>query len=318
MPHLRTVNLIVTCSSRKARQPDSHRLVRNLPKAPIGKRAAHWIEALSTAPQSSWSPAAELYQGEHWSVVRQLIQSRPDEGAWRTRVWIASAGCALISPEMLIPSYGATFSPRDPDSVGRTSVDRRAWWTAVSQNLPAEDSNARSVADVAKRYPEDPILVAASPEYLDAMADDLSSAREALTERILLTILCRRGTLPRALETSKVYLSAQISSTLGGTLSSMNARVLLWLVNSGAESLAQPDVAALISQLVTSSPARPVHNRARATDQEIVSHITQCLGADRQVSGSKALRQFRDAGRAAEQKRFQSLFRAAYEELSNA
>ena len=317
-PEVKTVNLIVTCSSRKSRRSDPIRLVRNLLEETTRTRGGLWVDTLSLSPQSCCTPASEMYQGEHWSVVRKLIAWRTRNKDWQTRVWIASAGCALISPETRIPAYGATFAPRDPDSVGSTSIERREWWRVVSQGLSDGRGGTRSILDLARRFPDDPILVAASPEYLDAMADDLASAREALTRESFLTILCRRGTLPGWLESSKVYLSADLSSSLGGTLTSLNARVLLWLLRVDAQSFARSSVADLISQLQAESRPRPLHNRERATDEEILAHIRQCLAADRRVSGSRALRKFRDAGRAAEQKRFQHLFRTASQELSNA
>ena len=171
---------------------------------------------------------------------------------------------------------------------------------------------------LAERHPESPLIVTASPEYLDAIADDLTAAEQRLADPGLLTILCRRGSLPGLLEARKIYLSAELSSALGGTLLSMNVRVLLWLLQGGTREFHHAEIRRSIDELRAKSTPRIVPTRQKVSDTDIWSHINTCLKLNRNISGSAALKALRNQGLAAEQKRFQKLFAAVREETHHA
>src|SRR5581483_11722789 len=93
------------------------------------ERAAGWLKLLRRGTAGT-VPAAELYLGDHWAVVRELA-TRPG-----VRVWVCSAGYGLVSVESPLRPYSATFAAGEPDSVCVGAEDvtatRRAWWRALA------------------------------------------------------------------------------------------------------------------------------------------------------------------------------------------
>jgi hypothetical protein len=157
------------------------------------------------------------------------------------------------------------------------------------------------------------MLVAGSAEYLDAMSDDLVVARGRLGTPELLTILCRKGAIPASLAASEVRISADLATVLGGALTSLNARVLKWLVVEHPELDQRSSIERSIQELGATAFVRDVPVRNKTTDDEIRQFISNSLIEDRGLSGTVLLRRFRTSGRAAEQKRFRGLFHSTKE-----
>jgi hypothetical protein len=308
------VNVVVTCSHRKSATAESALLARNLPQGSVKGRAEEWGNRLRQTASNLYR-AIDLYQGDHWATVRTLIGDGERLIDRRVNVWIASAGCGLIFPGTPIPAYGATFSTRDPDSVVSRPEARREWWGALARLKWRDKKWPSTVAAIAALYPNSPLLVAASPDYLDAMADDLSAAREKLSDSQYLSILCRHGALSGFLEDSKVYVSADLSSKVGGALTSLNARIVKWLITAGPNILSLSSVSGAVESLRQQCEPRRLPVRRKTTDAEIIEYIRPRLLSNQLLSGSAALSAFRSDGKAAEQKRFHRLFRAAREEV---
>jgi hypothetical protein len=148
------------------------------------------------------------------------------------------------------------------------------------------------------------------------MADDLLRAQNLLSGSQNLSVLCRQGALSGQLEECKVHLSADISSRMGGSLTSLNARLVKWLITDGPKALSHREVHRTVEALHQRSSTRHVPTRQRTTDEEIKTYIRCRLLSKELLSASAALAAFRIAGKAAEQKRFHELFRAAREEVS--
>ena len=129
----KTVNIVVTCTSRKTR--DSARALSCTRRARARpSKTAHRTGSNGLALMATRRPSrSQLYCGEYWSVVRSLPAVARDSGL-TARIWICSAGYGLISPESQICSYSATFSPYERDSVTRGfDADARRsaaqqWW----------------------------------------------------------------------------------------------------------------------------------------------------------------------------------------------
>lgn len=101
------VNLIVSCTKRKARAARAALRLRDLePTATV----AEWVRRLQ-AERSDLLPARDLYCGDHWAVVRSLADGVPANGQ-AVRVWVCSAGYGLITPASRLAAYDATFTPR--------------------------------------------------------------------------------------------------------------------------------------------------------------------------------------------------------------
>jgi hypothetical protein len=257
--------------------------------------------------------AKALYQGDHWATVRPLI-ANPWAGTAKVQVWIASAGCGLISPETLLPAYAATFSSRDLDCVGKTSQARRAWWDNLS-SIDFNETTPRSLAALAERHPDSPLLITASPDYLDAMAPDLTVARDRLSPAVSMVVLCREGSLPGEMDGAKIHLSADLASSLGGALTSLNARVLVWLLTRPKQIFSYDAILHAISGLRSQSLPRQHIARQRSGDSGIRDYIRRRLMDDVSLSGSAVLREYRRSGMAAEQGRFRALYLEVKQEV---
>lgn len=309
-----TINVVVTCSNRKSASADSTLLVRNLCEGNNRARSKEWVRRLK-AWKGDRFPARDLYQGDHWAVVRSLLAPAKASSGVQVNVWIASAGCGLISPSSMIPAYGATFAGRSADSVVARREFRREWWQSLADLRWDGDRSPKSVAEVAARYPATPIVIAGSPEYLDAMADDLARAKDVLSDSSSLIVLCREGALPDELEQNKVRTSASFAPQLGGSLTSLNARLTKWLIGQSPESLNVAEASRRIEKLRRQTASRPILIRRKATDEQIKAYVAGRLRKGERMSSSTALVDFRLTGQAAEQSRFNRLFRAVQEEV---
>jgi hypothetical protein len=299
------INLVVTCTNRKCAAPISALKARNLRGRSINSRRNSWALKL-TAEQDDAKPAAEVYKGDHWSVVRSigLIKSPT-----KINVWIASAGYGLISPASKIVPYAATLSPRHEDSVAKNSEERRAWWAGMIEAPPISPAKLpKSLQEVARKFPSSPLVVAASSEYIDAMTDDILGAQGRLDDPSLLSILCRKGAAPPELREGSITLRADLSTVLGGALTSLNARVLRWLVVQESEKLTAQAISRLLAGLACQSKARVIPKRTKLTDDEVKQQIYDAIETASRVSKTALLKTVRESGLAVEQRRFARIY----------
>lgn len=307
------LNVVVTCSSRKSVKPAPDFSIRSLPGNTLLQRFDNWRRRIEEAEPAKRLLAKDLYQGDHWATMRRLIEN-PSLQKAKVQVWIASAGCGLISPQTHLPAYAATFSSRDLDCVGTTSQTRRAWWSSLS-SLSFKETIPRSLTALAECYPTSPLLVAASPDYLDAMGADMIGARDRLRTADSMTVLCREGSLPGELDEAKVYLSADLATSLGGALTSLNARVIVWLLSRPQQIFRHDAILHAISELRSASLPRQHVVRQKGSDSSIRDYIRRRLQDNAALSGSAALADYRQSGMAAEQSRFRTLYLEVKQEV---
>jgi hypothetical protein len=305
------INLVVTCSNRKSVPASPSLQARNLRGRSFEMRRSSWTKRLSDVGHAVL-PATEVYQGDHWSVVRSIGLLTP---LGHVNIWIASAGYGLITPTSPIAPYAATLSPRHLDSVARDSNERREWWSGlIERPLVADLTVPRSLRDVARKFKHSPLLVASSSEYIDAMANDLVAAREELEDPILLSVLCRKGAAPPELRDVSITLQASYSSVLGGALTSLNVRVLRWLIEQSTAKLTRHTVAQLLAELAAQSTVQPIPKRAKLTDAQVKDQIHAALHVTARISQSALLRVVRNNGLAVEQRRFARIYNEVMEE----
>ncbi|WP_109485786.1 hypothetical protein [Occallatibacter savannae] len=291
-------------------------MVRNLPyTGDISTKCELWKERLLSVGSDKRLPAFDLYQGDYWANIRRMVGAVQTKSCIDVRLWIASAGCGLICPSTLIPPYSATFAPYGADTVSSEIGELRQWWKLLSSIRIGNEAH-RSISGLASEDPESLLLVTGSPAYLQAMADDLQQAVSKIRHGANLTILCRRGALPGELEQFKVHLTANMRSVVGGALISLSARVLAWLVCNHPLALNRPGIETALRQLNMDSGEFVVPKRKRATDEEIKDFISDRIEEDIRVSRSSVLTAFRRSGNAAEEKRFQMLFREVKEKVN--
>lgn len=313
----KSINVVVTCANRKTVPAESDLEIRTLKAKGTTNRAQHWIRRLSARSRSAAIVADALYCGEHWSVVRS-IPAVAERAGRSPRIWICSAGYGLISSQSRVHSYSATFAPSDVNSVtnGSQGRDRREaankWWTKLAQWKGPSPQSVRTFSKLARKHPNDPLLVVASRDYLLAVEDDLKNAAKELRSPSLL-MLISAGT--RQLGTLSAHLlpcDARLQRCLGGTRVSLNARIARHLIgNSTASKIDVSSAKGYLATLLRAQPHIVGHPRIRSTNAEVKRFIKQEVTAGRVTSPTKMLGRFRATGRACEQSRFGHLYRTA-------
>jgi hypothetical protein len=305
----RAVNLVVSCSNRKRHETAPGLAAGELDGTDMRKRLRTWMERLRTANAEEY-PAENLYMGEHWSVVRNIPRDAMDKG-WRVRLWICSAGYGLIQPSTRIKPYQATFSPGAKDYVAHGSVNHAAtqsWWAgACSYAFPREANFPRSLMALAQAFPRTPLIVALSADYLNAVGADLRGVLQLNFFRRHLSIISCGTRGEHHWNENLLPCDGRLSASVGGTLTSLNARIARFLFSFQAD--AEPSIhhmAALVSSIEIRTKA-PV-TRAQQPDIEVARFIQARLKKTPLASKTRLLEEFRAAGKACEQKRFGELY----------
>lgn len=279
---------------------------------PIARLAEQWIRRLLKQMPDAL-PARDLYSGDHWHAVRSIIDHPPT--VHRTvQVWVCSAGYGLVPVEAPVAAYSATFTPGDPESVchegGRTLRDvLPVWWATLARQKP-DDSGPKTIADIARMFPEDFLLVALPSTYLTAVQIDLENAIRAIRSSDQLAILSVGGTGSTGLLPNFLSADARLRTLVGGSLNALNARLARLLISElGHKPVSLERCRRFLSKCLESTPQLIVPNRIAASDKEIKSIIRKYLAEDPRAAPTPSLKRFRDGGMACEQKRFVALFK---------
>jgi len=276
-----------------------------------------WVDRLESLPAKR-TAVESLYAGDHWKVVRTLQRSATASGL-RATIWVCSAGYGLLPLDVEIKPYSATFSNRDSDSVCRwsdqedESLARRtqSWWLRMTNWRGPTGAKARSIAAIAERQPTVPLIVVVSATYLSAITADLLKARELLADPDLLTIVSAGTHSLPTLEPHLLPITADWQRTLGGNLTSLNARIAKSiLAQCGPYGLRTSTIRARLTAPESLPPRKRRVARSRITDEQILEFIRMGIRQQPGSSQSLLLRRLRDGGKACEQGRFAALFRS--------
>ncbi len=309
----KAINIVVTCTSRKTREPLARFRLRDVRDKALQDRALNWIQRLR-ANGNSRTGASQLYCGEYWSVVRSLPSVARDSGV-TAHIWICSAGYGLISPQSQISSYSATFSPYERDSVTRgfdadaRRIAARQWWHSISKWSGPSGSELRSLTAIASRYRNVPLLVVASRDYLQAIDQDLTGAAATLSRPDLLLIVSAGMRKFGELTDHLLPCDARLQSCLGGTRATLNIRIarrLLQYIGRGHISLDRQK--AQLRRLLSKQPPIEQYHRRVLTDEQVRRFIHLELNKNSSASRSLLLKKLRSSGRACEQSRFADLY----------
>ena len=316
MSSSRIIHLIVTCTDRKTVAAPAHRLVRNLNGGPVARESA-WVEQLKRPASSELKPARELYAGEHWNVVTSI----PDRvGRWTVETWVASAGLGLIHIEKRIESYGATFANGQADSISRATDGlapaevKAEWWSTLTKKT-------RSIASLARAYPDSPFVFAGSPSYLRPLEADLSKAVGLLTkpDRFYVASAGKSTVLTdHQLEADARLTHADF---LGGTRLSINVRLAKWLIETAPSHSFKPSIVHdQLEAFCKGVPDLTRYERTRVTDEQLRSFLkNEFRAAQREkrppTPHSRLLREFRESGYAYEQKKFRAHYIEVAQEM---
>lgn len=319
-----TVHVVTTCTDRKTRTPRPQARARHLPRASLRERLSVWQEALVTGTEAR-IPAASLYAGDHWQVVRELPSIAP-RGV-TVRVWVCSAGYGLVELDTPVHPYAATFGATHPDAIAPRGSDFTAsdWWSALGDwQLPG--TSVRSVADLAgvARSANDVVLAVLSEQYLTAIQRDVSAAADALGNQLLLLSAGARGDRLRVSSTSGDRLAdrllpanAGLKALVGGAMQSLNARLARRALRVADEWAHDPDrLGVLFRGWSEEAPLQEPIDRARSDDAAIQGYVRTALREDPSLTHTSLLRALRASGRACEQFRFRAIFHRVRDELA--
>jgi hypothetical protein len=256
-----------------------------------------------------------LYAGDHWQIASSLPAEAARCGV-KAQLWVLSAGYGLISGSASIAPYSATFSVGHPDEVLARFSDRegpeavRAWWSALSTWPGPETNSPRTIAAIARRNPNCPIVVVASAKYLAAVQDDLLQAKAALDDPATLIIVSAGGRGQGPLASNMIDCSARFQSALGGALMSLNARVARGVIEqhppfpwkvAGFQNL--------LERLPMTEPMGQTPQRKPVSDEDVREYVRKALRENAKSRHTTLLRLYRESGYACEQKRFGRLFK---------
>jgi hypothetical protein len=319
MPLQQVVNVLVTCTKRKTRTVPAGLRLGSVPAGPPAQRVRTWLSRLRSCREES-VPAEALYAGDSWNVVRSL--SSPGPGAPPVRVWVCSAGYGLLSLESLVHPYSATFDPSQPDSVWGNGESReapattRTWWALLSRWHGPEPRTPRSISALVEADPDAPLLVVVSEVYLSAIADDLREARLRLSDPEQLSIISAGTAALGGLTEHLLPCDAGLQHLVGGARSSLNPRLArLALASLKGRKPTCSALGEFFSSLLAERKETARPRRTTLSDAEVKRYLREALRREPQSRPTPLLRKLRDSGRACEQSRFASLFRAIREQL---
>ena len=311
------LRVVVSCSDRKSLPAAPDLRLAQYRADTLLDRSGSWINRINR-PQSETRPANALYQGAHWSVVRNLNDENPSCIGTEVELWIASAGYGLTRWDEELESYGATFSSGHADSVVAPGMtDDRAgatafWWDALASRHRIDDAPP-SLAELVSGEPDSPVLVALSASYLRAVRHDLGRALRRTASPQNLFILST-GSSSIELGGALVPFDSRLLGTVGGSNMSLIPRTARFLVaHDNQHGWDFDEVRNFMNAQLEQQPARPSHDRDRQSDAQVMEVIRGALAeADsrqtKRPSATTLLRLLRDSGNACEQKRFKDLY----------
>jgi hypothetical protein len=258
-------------------------------------------------------PAAELYVGDHWCVVRELA-GRPG-----VKVWVCSAGYGLVALDSPPRPYSATFASGEPDSVRTGSQDageaHTAWWRELCEWGGPGPAGPRSIVALAHAFPGGALLMAASGVYLRAIADDLRAAAAAVPPDRLAVISAGAGSVP-GLDPYLLPADARLQARVRGARVALNARLArLALDTVGRGGFSRRRLHSLFARLKAALPAVTAADRTPVSDEQVRRFIRSALAEHPRPRATPLLQRFRQSGRACEHSRFAALYREVLEQV---
>lgn len=284
----RKLSIVVTCTDRKLAAPSEALTARSLPAGTVTERAAEWRRRLGTT--QPYARLLDLYKGESWTQAKRLAATARSTG-WEPEIFVASAGLGLRPAEEFAPSYAATFTRGQTDSVATTTSDARVWWNL----LPHAD----------EPQPGRPSIWVLSESYALAMADRL----QPLDPETTLIF----GGAPGTPEALRVRSDRNLRTALGGTVTSLNTRMAIrWLELADGQSMTSSVVRQAWAEWAQDATQVERYDRRPASDATIRSLIKEMIGLHPQLTKTVALKNLRASGIACEQRRFSGLFEEAF------
>lgn len=289
------INLVVSCSNRKVVNPQPEHRLRTLRTGPLDGISRTWHESLNGSYDKF--DASKLYIGEYWSIVRRLAELN------FVNIFVFSAGLGIVPYQAKIPSYSATFAKGTPDSINNLdSKDKslsQSWF-----ELSLKYSNfSLTLSQLKKVLNATTTLFVVSRSYLSAMEHTLREIDHS--KAIFLGSNLKNLQLKNKLE-----IPGNLRMVLGGSLQTVSIRFVEYLLTQTSilqkTNFTVRELGSKIDQLGSASSPLPKFNRSKATDEDVLKFLRARVTF--KDSHSRALRDFRDSGRACEQSRFKNIY----------
>ena len=305
------MHIVVSCSNTKRAPIPEYLKVRSLPRGSTSDRFRTWVDRLQSEVGEP-KPAVGLYGGDHWQVASQLPLDAALLG-FDADLWISSAGYGLIHSSDSILPYAATFSSGSPDTIG-TATECVQWWELLSTQF-RNTGHPRTLTELATLNPESPLLMVAAPSYLQAVKEDLKTARARTGDPDNLLIFSAGASTSTELSDNLVPLDSRLQQIAGGSMVSLNARAAHTLLSRGsADQMNMSGASALFMALLEELHPPSVVERERLSDFEVTEYIARKRRAKPGSSATQLLRALRDEGYACEQHRFHRLYWSAVQQ----
>jgi hypothetical protein len=310
MPNV--INIVVACTKRKRARTIPDLQLRTVSGKTLIARYRAWRSRLGKN-SDRFLYARDLYAGDHWTVVKSLPEVAARSG-FAARVWVCSAGYGLIPLDARVHSYQATFTPGSPDSVSRGSQNGSAsqaaklWWELLSSWRGPVPNAPRSIHALARRHPRCPLLIVASPGYVNAIEDDLASAAKILRQPGDLIVFSSVPRTNSPLSSYFVPCSAVLQRVVGGARTSLNVRLLRRILQQCRSGrLRHTSVRQSLQNLIRRQPQEARVIRRSASDAQVRRYIARELKVNRKIKLGPLLQKFRCRGNACEYSRFRRL-----------
>lgn len=304
------INVVVTCAARKTGSARGRNRIKNLTRKTLNGRFREWSTQISRSDQKPIK-AIDLYRGNSWSIIRKL-HGHPKHGQ-KVRLWIVSAGHGLISAETAVAPYAATFTNGHADFVkpprpqACTTGD---WWNELVRWRRRKGHEVASISDIAEKYPDQPMLIAISKEYLSATYDDIVKARTFLSSSDKLVIICAGAEKDNDASDNFLPCDARFENHFHCCRADLNAQLLASIVKTHAVSeISAIKLRKRYARKLIRLPKASHPIRSRFKDEDIEAFITLHLLERSESSHTILLRLLRSEGCGCEQKRFKKLFK---------
>ena len=303
-----TINVIASCTALKRHSPKARQTMATISTKRTATRFEEWKNRIDSV--TGVVPAKDLYKGGYWSTMNSLTP--PPREQSNINLWILSAGYGFIHSSQPVAPYSATFARGNPDSVIHAETntsDIAVWWSRLIELNTSKKMAPASIAQLAATNPKTPIVAAISPNYLLAVQEDLCAARDALSDPSLLIIISTGTRSHKNLAENLVPVDARFQHVVGGSRTSLNARIAQWIIsNTKHEELRVDKVSSRISKVLAAQPPIPVFKRDLMSDEEVQQFIREKLKTIDRPSHSRFLTVLRSEGKACEQKRFREIY----------
>jgi hypothetical protein len=251
--------------------------------------------------------------GDHWSVVR-TIPGVAEKSGLSVQIWICSAGYGLIRPETPIKAYRATFARGEDDYIASGLVEGEHtlhnWWNGVcSFRFSRQKRAPRTISEIAAAFPRTPVVVALSADYLKAVTQDLAGllARSYFRDHLSI-VSCGTPQTHPIWRHNLLPCDGSLACSLGGTLTSLNARVARRLFQSVNDNELTVESLAELASAIDRGVRGIAPSRITQADSDVARFIRAQLAKFPATSKTKLLREFRGEGHACEQKRFGEIY----------